>query len=133
MNLMNQVNKWHYFIQIFTTIWPLSTLPNLELCLSSNKSPTSLKKQNQLSRLLKIKQFLRKYDKCMVQIFESTSKVTLTTILKSSHDHETSSKHKTHVIHSKATRVQLWITPNTLLHKWIKNNMGDLTHTQQSC
>lgn len=43
----------------------------------------------------------------MVEIFKSTSKLVLTTIIQPNHDYETNSKQKTHVKNSKTTHAQL--------------------------
>lgn len=56
----------------------------------------------------------------------------LTTILQPNHDHETNSKHKTHVMNSKTTYVQLWITPSTHLQFVMKNKNEGLDWHQNN-
>lgn len=56
VNPKNQANKCHFFMHKFTIFWHWSTLPNLELCFSSNKSLINLRKQA-TSENLKVNKF----------------------------------------------------------------------------
>ena len=64
---MKPSEKGHKILLIIYIIWPLSTLPNLELLLVSNKSLKNLRKQEPFQKY-QGQQVLRKENKCMVQI-----------------------------------------------------------------
>lgn len=99
----------------------LSTLPNLELCLSSNKSPKKLIEcKSNFTKFFMINQFERKIESAWFNYRMYIQFVMLPTIKGSNHDHETSFQHKNSCQAFQGNKlVQSWTTPNTLLCKWI--------------